>query len=50
MDLLDPGTEHGSPTLQADFLLPVPPGKPLCIFYYTEKKRPSLVFGALVAI
>ena len=46
-DLLDPGIEPGSPTLQADSLLSEPPGKPLtytsfswlndvslCIFMY----------------
>ena len=30
-DLPDPGIEPGSPALQADSLLPEPPGKPLLL-------------------
>ena len=38
MDLLDPGIEHGSPTLQADFLLPVHQGSPYVYFTALKKK------------
>ena len=32
-DLPDPGIELESPTLQADSLLPEPPGKPAMVLY-----------------
>ena len=33
-DLPDPGTEPGSPALQADSLLPEPPGKSLAVITF----------------
>ena len=37
-DLPNPGVKPGSPTLQADSLLSVPPGKPPCNHYFQLKK------------
>ena len=35
-DLLNPGIELRSPTLQADALTSEPPGKPLCMYVFRE--------------